>query len=154
MRKRKDKSSMFDYHIYFIIVLILLALIRIYIADSVDNINNKLSSIESSIDDQMVIDRVNKEIKEGIRNSDGSLKLLPSDYSNLNDYWISVENIEVSEGYAYIYSNGLIYDTEFIPKFADPIDSYKLHIWIDVGAEDEMPGCIDLVAYDIVRCIN
>lgn len=72
----------------------------------------------------------------------------------MRDYWIDAENIEISEGYVYIYSNGFIYDTEFIPKFADPIDSYKLHIWIDVGAEDEMPGCIDLVAYDIVRCIN
>ena len=79
--------------------------------------------------------------------------LLPSDNSNLNDYWISVDNIEVSEGYVYIYANGFRYDTEFIPKFADPIDSYKLHIWIDVGAEDQMPGCIDLVAYDIVRCM-
>jgi hypothetical protein len=143
--------------VYFIIIVIILALLRIYITCSIDDINKKLSSIESTInennDDQMVIDRVNKEIEKGIRNADGSLKLLPSNDSRLNDYWISVDNIEVSEGYVYIYSNGLRYDTEFIPKFADPIDSYKLHIWIDVGAEDQMPGCIDLVAYDIVKCI-
>ena len=145
--------------IYIIITVIQISLLMIYIGIKLDNISDNISSnIESSdknIDDQneMVIDRVNKEIEKGIRNKDGSLKLLPSDNSNLNDYWISVDNIEVSEGYVYIYANGLRYDTEFIPKFADPKDSYKLHIWIDVGAEDQMPGCIDLVAYDIVRCM-
>lgn len=146
-------------HIYFMIIVALIALLSIGIGIRFNNIENNLSSIKSSIDkniddqNEMVIDRVNKEIEKGIRNKDGSLKLLPSDNSNLNDYWISVDNIEVSEGYVYIYANGLRYDTEFIPKFADPIDSYKLHIWIDVGAEDQMPGCIDLVAYDIVRCM-
>lgn len=146
-------------HIYFMIIVALIALLSIYIGIRFNYIDNNISSIKSSIDkniddqDEMVIDRVNKEIEKGIRNKDGSLKLLPSDNSNLNDYWISVDNIEVSEGYVYIYANGLRYDTEFIPKFADPIDSYKLHIWIDVGAEDQMPGCIDLVAYDIVRCM-
>lgn len=146
-------------HIYFIIIVIQVALLSIYIGIRFNYIDNNISSIKSSIDkniddqNEMVIDRVNKEIEKGIRNKDGSLKLLPSDNSNLNDYWISVDNIEVSEGYVYIYANGLRYDTEFIPKFADPIDSYKLHIWIDVGAEDQMPGCIDLVAYDIVRCM-
>lgn len=141
-------------HIYFIIILIQITLLLYYIDMRFNYINDNLASIESSIDENMVIDRVNKEIEKGIRNEDGSLKLLPSNDSNLRDYWIDAENIEISEGYVYIYSNGFIYDTEFIPKFADPIDSYKLHIWIDVGAEDEMPGCIDLVAYDIVRCIN
>ena len=146
-------------HIYFIIIVIQVALLSIYIGIRFNYIDNNISSIKSSIDknidgqNEMVMDRVNKEIEKGIRNKDGSLKLLPSDNSNLNDYWISVDNIEVSEGYVYIYANGLRYDTEFIPKFADPIDSYKLHIWIDVGAEDQMPGCIDLVAYDIVRCM-
>ena len=146
-------------HIYFMIIVALIALLSIGISIRFNNIENNLSSIKSSIDkniddqNEMVIDRVNKEIEKGIRNKDGSLKLLPSDNSNLNDYWISVDNIEVSEGYVYIYANGLRYDTEFIPKFADPKDSYKLHIWIDVGAEDQMPGCIDLVAYDIVRCM-
>lgn len=146
-------------HIYFMIIVILIALLSIGLGIRFNNIENNLSSIKSSIDknmddqDEMVIDRVNKEIEKGIRNADGSLKLLPSDDSRLNDYWISVDNIEVSEGYVYIYANGLRYDTEFIPKFADPKDSYKLHIWIDVGAEDQMPGCIDLVAYDIVRCM-
>lgn len=146
-------------HIYFMIIVALIALLSIGLGIRFNNIENNLSSIKSSIDkniddqNEMVIDRVNKEIEKGIRNKDGSLKLLPSDNSNLNDYWISVDNIEVSEGYVYIYANGLRYDTEFIPKFADPIDSYKLHIWIDVGAEDQMPGCIDLVAYDIVRCM-
>lgn len=146
-------------HIYFMIIVALIALLSIGIGIRFNNIENNLSSIKSSIDkniddqDEMVIDRVNKEIEKGIRNKDGSLKLLPSDDSRLNDYWISVDNIEVSEGYVYIYANGLRYDTEFIPKFADPKDSYKLHIWIDVGAEDQMPGCIDLVAYDIVRCM-
>ena len=146
-------------HIYFIIIVIQIALLSIYIGIRFNYIDNSISSIKSSIDkniddqNEMVIDRVNKEIEKGIRNKDGSLKLLPSDNSNLNDYWISVDNIEVSEGYVYIYANGLRYDTEFIPKFADPKDSYKLHIWIDVGAEDQMPGCIDLVAYDIVRCM-
>ena len=146
-------------HIYFMIIVALIALLSIGLGIRFNNIENNLSSIKSSIDknmddqDEMVIDRVNKEIEKGIRNKDGSLKLLPSDNSNLNDYWISVDNIEVSEGYVYIYANGLRYDTEFIPKFADPKDSYKLHIWIDVGAEDQMPGCIDLVAYDIVRCM-
>lgn len=146
-------------HIYFIIIVIQIALLSIYIGIRFNYIDNNISSIKSSIDkniddkNEMVIDRVNKEIEKGIRNKDGSLKLLPSDNSNLNDYWISVDNIEVSEGYVYIYANGLRYDTEFIPKFADPKDSYKLHIWIDVGAEDQMPGCIDLVAYDIVRCM-
>lgn len=146
-------------HIYFIIIVIQVALLSIYIGIRFNYIDNNISSIKSSIDkniddqNEMVIDRVNKEIEKGIRNKDGSLKLLPSDNSNLNDYWISVDNIEVSEGYVYIYANGLRYDTEFIPKFADPKDSYKLHIWIDVGAEDQMPGCIDLVAYDIVRCM-
>lgn len=146
-------------HIYFIIIVIQVALLSIYIGIRFNYIDNNISSIKSSIDkniddqNEMVIDRVNKEIEKGIRNKDGSLKLLPSDDSRLNDYWISVDNIEVSEGYVYIYANGLRYDTEFIPKFADPIDSYKLHIWIDVGAEDQMPGCIDLVAYDIVRCM-
>lgn len=146
-------------HIYFMIIVALIALLSIGISIRFNNIENNLSSIKSSIDkniddqNEMVIDRVNKEIEKGIRNKDGSLKLLPSDDSRLNDYWISVDNIEVSEGYVYIYANGLRYDTEFIPKFADPIDSYKLHIWIDVGAEDQMPGCIDLVAYDIVRCM-
>lgn len=146
-------------HIYFMIIVALIALLSIGLGIRFNNIENNLSSIKSSIDkniddqDEMVIDRVNKEIEKGIRNKDGSLKLLPSDDSRLNDYWISVDNIEVSEGYVYIYSNGLRYDTEFIPKFADPKDSYKLHIWIDVGAEDQMPGCIDLVAYDIVRCM-
>ena len=146
-------------HIYFMIIVALIALLSIGIGIRFNNIENNLSSIKSSIDkniddqNEMVIDRVNKEIEKGIRNKDGSLKLLPSDNSNLNDYWISVDNIEVSEGYVYIYANGLRYDTEFIPKFADPKDSYKLHIWIDVGAEDQMPGCIDLVAYDIVRCM-
>ena len=146
-------------HIYFMIIVALIALLSIGIGIRFNNIENNLSSIKSSIDkniddqNEMVIDRVNKEIEKGIRNKDGSLKLLPSDDSRLNDYWISVDNIEVSEGYVYIYANGLRYDTEFIPKFADPIDSYKLHIWIDVGAEDQMPGCIDLVAYDIVRCM-
>ena len=146
-------------HIYFMIIVALIALLSIGIGIRFNSIENNLSSIKSSrdknIDDQneMVIDRVNKEIEKGIRNKDGSLKLLPSDDSRLNDYWISVDNIEVSEGYVYIYANGLRYDTEFIPKFADPMDSYKLHIWIDVGAEDQMPGCIDLVAYDIVRCM-
>ena len=146
-------------HIYFIIIVIQVALLSIYIGIRFNYIDNNISSIKSSIDkniddqNETIIDRVNKEIEKGIRNKDGSLKLLPSDNSNLNDYWISVDNIEVSEGYVYIYANGLRYDTEFIPKFADPIDSYKLHIWIDVGAEDQMPGCIDLVAYDIVRCM-
>lgn len=146
-------------HIYFMIIVALIALLSIYIGIRFNYIDNNISSIKSSIDkniddqNEMVIDRVNKEIEKGIRNKDGSLKLLPSDNSNLNDYWISVDNIEVSEGYVYIYANGLRYDTEFIPKFADPKDSYKLHIWIDVGAEDQMPGCIDLVAYDIVRCM-
>lgn len=146
-------------HIYFIIIVIQVALLSIYIGIRFNYIDNNISSIKSSIDkniddqNEMVIDRVNKEIEKGIRNKDGSLKLLPSDDSRLNDYWISVDNIEVSEGYVYIYANGLRYDTEFIPKFADPKDSYKLHIWIDVGAEDQMPGCIDLVAYDIVRCM-
>ena len=146
-------------HIYFMIIVSLIALLSIGLGIRFNNIENNLSSIKSSIDkniddqNEMVIDRVNKEIEKGIRNKDGSLKLLPSDDSRLNDYWISVDNIEVSEGYVYIYANGLRYDTEFIPKFADPIDSYKLHIWIDVGAEDQMPGCIDLVAYDIVRCM-
>lgn len=146
-------------HIYFMIIVALIALLSIGLGIRFNNIENNLSSIKSSIDkniddqNEMVIDRVNKEIEKGIRNKDGSLKLLPSDDSRLNDYWISVDNIEVSEGYVYIYANGLRYDTEFIPKFADPIDSYKLHIWIDVGAEDQMPGCIDLVAYDIVRCM-
>ena len=146
-------------HIYFMIIVILIALLSIYIGIRFNYIDNNISSIKSSIDkniddqNEMVIDRVNKEIEKGIRNKDGSLKLLPSDNSHLNDYWISVDNIEVSEGYVYIYANGLRYDTEFIPKFADPKDSYKLHIWIDVGAEDQMPGCIDLVAYDIVRCM-
>lgn len=146
-------------HIYFMIIVALIALLSIGLGIRFNNIENNLSSIKSSIDkniddqNEMVIDRVNKEIEKGIRNKDGSLKLLPSDNSNLNDYWISVDNIEVSEGYVYIYANGLRYDTEFIPKFADPKDSYKLHIWIDVGAEDQMPGCIDLVAYDIVRCM-
>ena len=146
-------------HIYFIIIVIQVVLLSIYIGIRFNYIDNNISSIKSSIDkniddqNEMVIDRVNKEIEKGIRNKDGSLKLLPSDNSNLNDYWISVDNIEVSEGYVYIYANGLRYDTEFIPKFADPKDSYKLHIWIDVGAEDQMPGCIDLVAYDIVRCM-
>lgn len=146
-------------HIYFIIIVILISLLSIGIGIRFNIIDNNISSIKSAIDeniddkDEMVIDRVNKEIEKGIRNADGSLKLLPSNDSRLNDYWISVDNIEVSEGYVYIYSNGLRYDTEFIPKFADPIDSYKLHIWIDVGAEDQMPGCIDLVAYDIVRCM-
>ena len=146
-------------HIYFMIIVALIALLSIGISIRFNNIENNLSSIKSSIDkniddqNEMVIDRVNKEIEKGIRNKDGSLKLLPSDDSRLNDYWISVDNIEVSEGYVYIYANGLRYDTEFIPKFADPIDSYKLHIWINVGAEDQMPGCIDLVAYDIVRCM-
>lgn len=146
-------------HIYFIIIVIQVALLSIYIGIRFNYIDNNISSIKSNIDkniddqNEMVIDRVNKEIEKGIRNKDGSLKLLPSDNSNLNDYWISVDNIEVSEGYVYIYANGLRYDTEFIPKFADPKDSYKLHIWIDVGAEDQMPGCIDLVAYDIVRCM-
>ena len=146
-------------HIYFMIIVALIALLSIGLCIRFNNIENNLSSIKSSIDkniddqNEVVIDRVNKEIEKGIRNKDGSLKLLPSDNSNLNDYWISVDNIEVSEGYVYIYANGLRYDTEFIPKFADPIDSYKLHIWIDVGAEDQMPGCIDLVAYDIVRCM-
>ena len=146
-------------HIYFMIIVIQVALLSIYIGIRFNYIDNNISSIKSSIDkniddqDEMVIDRVNKEIEKGIRNADGSLKLLPSNYSRLNDYWISVDNIEVSEGYVYIYANGLRYDTEFIPKFADPKDSYKLHIWIDVGAEDQMPGCIDLVAYDIVRCM-
>lgn len=146
-------------HIYFMIIVALIALLSIGISIRFNNIENNLSSIKSSIDkniddqNEMVIDRVNKEIEKGIRNKDGSLKLLPSDDSRLNDYWISVDNIEVSEGYVYIYANGLRYDTEFIPKFADPKDSYKLHIWIDVGAEDQMPGCIDLVAYDIVRCM-
>lgn len=146
-------------HIYFMIIVALIALLSIGLGIRFNNIENNLSSIKSSIDkniddqNEMIIDRVNKEIEKGIRNKDGSLKLLPSDNSNLNDYWISVDNIEVSEGYVYIYANGLRYDTEFIPKFADPIDSYKLHIWIDVGAEDQMPGCIDLVAYDIVRCM-
>lgn len=146
-------------HIYFMIIVILIALLSIDLGIRFNNIENNLSSIKSSIDkniddqDEMVIDRVNKEIEKGIRNADGSLKLLPSNDSRLNDYWISVDNIEVSEGYVYIYANGLRYDTEFIPKFADPKDSYKLHIWIDVGAEDQMPGCIDLVAYDIVRCM-
>lgn len=146
-------------HIYFIIIVIQVALLSIYIGIRFNYIDNNISSIKSSIDkniddqNEMVIDRVNKEIEKGIRNKDGSLKLLPPDNSNLNDYWISVDNIEVSEGYVYIYANGLRYDTEFIPKFADPKDSYKLHIWIDVGAEDQMPGCIDLVAYDIVRCM-
>lgn len=146
-------------HIYFIIIVIQVALLSIYIGIRFNYIDNNISSIKSSIDkniddqNEMIIDRVNKEIEKGIRNKDGSLKLLPSDNSNLNDYWISVDNIEVSEGYVYIYANGLRYDTEFIPKFADPKDSYKLHIWIDVGAEDQMPGCIDLVAYDIVRCM-
>ena len=146
-------------HIYFMIIVALIALLSIGIGIRFNNIENNLSSIKSSIDkniddqDEMVIDRVNKEIEKGIRNKDGSLKLLPSDDSRLNDYWISVDNIEVSEGYVYIYANGLRYDTEFIPNFADPKDSYKLHIWIDVGAEDQMPGCIDLVAYDIVRCM-
>lgn len=146
-------------HIYFMIIVALIALLSIGLCIRFNNIENNLSSIKSSIDkniddqNEMVIDRVNKEIEKGIRNKDGSLKLLPSDNSNLNDYWISVDNIEVSEGYVYIYANGLRYDTEFIPKFADPKDSYKLHIWIDVGAEDQMPGCIDLVAYDIVRCM-
>ena len=141
------------------IIVALIALLSIGIGIRFNNIENNLSSIKSSIDkniddqNEMVIDRVNKEIEKGIRNKDGSLKLLPSDDSRLNDYWISVDNIEVSEGYVYIYANGLRYDTEFIPKFADPKDSYKLHIWIDVGAEDQMPGCIDLVAYDIVRCM-
>lgn len=146
-------------HIYFMIIVALIALLSIGLGIRFNNIENNLSSIKSSIDknmddqDEMVIDRVNKEIEKGIRNADGSLKLLPSNDSSLNDYWISVDNIEVSEGYVYIYANGLRYDTEFIPKFADPKDSYKLHIWIDVGAEDQMPGCIDLVAYDIVRCM-
>ena len=146
-------------HIYFMIIVALIALLSIGLGIRFNNIENNLSSIKSSIDkniddqNEMVIDRVNKEIEKGIRNKDGSLKLLPSDDSRLNDYWISVDNIEVSEGYVYIYANGLRYDTEFIPKFADPKDSYKLHIWIDVGAEDQMPGCIDLVAYDIVRCM-
>ena len=146
-------------HIYFMIIVALIALLSIGISIRFNNIENNLSSIKSSIDkniddqNEMVIDRVNKEIEKGIRNKDGSLKLLPSDDSRLNDYWISVDNIEVSEGYVYIYANGLRYDTEFIPKFADPKDSYKLHIWIDAGAEDQMPGCIDLVAYDIVRCM-
>lgn len=146
-------------HIYFIIIVIQVALLSIYIGIRFNYIDNNISSIKSSIDkniddqNEMIIDRVNKEIEKGIRNKDGSLKLLPSDDSRLNDYWISVDNIEVSEGYVYIYANGLRYDTEFIPKFADPKDSYKLHIWIDVGAEDQMPGCIDLVAYDIVRCM-
>ena len=146
-------------HIYFMIIVALIALLSIYIGIRFNYIDNNISSIKSSIDkniddqNEMVIDRVNKEIEKGIRNKDGSLKLLPSDNSNLNDYWISVDNIEVSEGYVYIYANGLRYDTEFIPKFADPKDSYKLHIWIDVGDEDQMPGCIDLVAYDIVRCM-
>ena len=144
-------------HIYFMIIVALIALLSIGLGIRFNNIENNLSSIKSSIDkniddqNEMVIDRVNKEIEKGIRNKDGSLKLLPSDDSRLNDYWISVDNIEVSEGYVYIYANGLRYDTEFIPKFADPKD--KLHIWIDVGAEDQMPGCIDLVAYDIVRCM-
>lgn len=146
-------------HIYFMIIVALIALLSIGLGIRFNNIENNLSSIKSSIDkniddqDEMVIDRVNKEIEKGIRNADGSLKLLPSNDSRLNDYWISVDNIEVSEGYVYIYANGLRYDTEFIPKFADPKDSYKLHIWIDVGAEDQMPGCTDLVAYDIVRCM-
>ena len=146
-------------HIYFMIIVALIALLSIGIGIRFNYIDNNISSIKSSIDkniddqNEMVIDRVNKEIEKGIRNKDGSLKLLPSDDSRLNDYWISVDNIEVSEGYVYIYANGLRYDTEFIPKFADPKDSYKLHIWIDVGAEDQMPGCIDLVAYDIVRCM-
>lgn len=146
-------------HIYFMIIVALIALLSIGLCIRFNNIENNLSSIKSSIDkniddqNEMVIDRVNKEIEKGIRNADGSLKLLPSNDSRLNDYWISVDNIEVSEGYVYIYANGLRYDTEFIPKFADPKDSYKLHIWIDVGAEDQMPGCIDLVAYDIVRCM-
>lgn len=146
-------------HIYFMIIVIQVALLSIYIGIRFNYIDNNISSIKSSIDkniddqNEMVIDRVNKEIEKGIRNADGSLKLLPSNDSRLNDYWISVDNIEVSEGYVYIYANGLRYDTEFIPKFADPKDSYKLHIWIDVGAEDQMPGCIDLVAYDIVRCM-
>lgn len=146
-------------HIYFMIIVALIALLSIGLGIRFNNIENNLSSIKSSIDknmddqDEMVIDRVNKEIEKGIRNADGSLKLLPSNDNRLNDYWISVDNIEVSEGYVYIYANGLRYDTEFIPKFADPKDSYKLHIWIDVGAEDQMPGCIDLVAYDIVRCM-
>ena len=146
-------------HIYFMIIVALIALLSIGLGIRFNYIDNNISSIKSSIDkniddqNEMVIDRVNKEIEKGIRNKDGSLKLLPSDNSNLNDYWISVDNIEVSEGYVYIYANGLRYDTEFIPKFADPKDSYKLHIWIDVGAEDQMPGCIDLVAYDIVRCM-
>ena len=121
-------------HIYFMIIVALIALLSIGIGIRFNNIENNLSSIKSSIDkniddqNEMVIDRVNKEIEKGIRNKDGSLKLLPSDDSRLNDYWISVDNIEVSEGYVYIYANGLRYDTEFIPKFADPIDSYKLHI--------------------------
>ena len=146
-------------HIYFMIIVALIALLSIGIGIRFNNIDNNISSIKSSIDkniddqNEMVIDIINKEIEKGIRNKDGSLKLLPSDDSRLNDYWISVDNIEVSEGYVYIYANGLRYDTEFIPKFADPKDSYKLHIWIDVGAEDQMPGCIDLVAYDIVRCM-
>ena len=146
-------------HIYFMIIVALIALLSIGLGIRFNNIENNLSSIKSSIDkniddqNEMVIDIINKEIEKGIRNKDGSLKLLPSDDSRLNDYWISVDNIEVSEGYVYIYANGLRYDTEFIPKFADPKDSYKLHIWIDVGAEDQMPGCIDLVAYDIVRCM-
>ena len=146
-------------HIYFMIIVALIALLSIYIGIRFNYIDNNISSIKSSIDkniddqNEMVIDRVNKEIEKGIRNKDGSLKLLPSDDSRLNDYWISVDNIEVSEGYVYIYANGLRYDTEFIPKFADPKDSYKLHIWIDLGAEDHMPGCIDLLAYDIVRCM-
>lgn len=72
-------------HIYFIIIVIQVALLSIYIGIRFNYIDNNISSIKSSIDkniddqNEMIIDRVNKEIEKGIRNKDGSLKLLPSD---------------------------------------------------------------------------
>lgn len=139
-------------HIYFMIIVIILELLGVYIRYIANDINNNISSIESSIDDQTVMNKVKAEIKNGTRNANGTIKV-PEDTSELTDYWIDVENIEISEGYVYIYSNGLKYDTEFIPEFADPVSSYKLHIWINVGAPDKMPGCIDLIAYELVRIV-
>ena len=66
-------------HIYFMIIVALIALLSIGLGIRFNNIENNLSSIKSSIDkniddqNEMVIDRVNKEIEKGIRNKDGSL---------------------------------------------------------------------------------
>lgn len=51
-------------HIYIIIILIQITLLLYYIDMRFNYINDNLASIESTIDENMVIDRVNKEIEK------------------------------------------------------------------------------------------